>query len=115
MSTVPAIVFASSLKVHCMTEYQATPADRAADSIGELLPDRAARGERARAAPRQGIDPAAASGVGGNPPARQQTGLLKPMQRGIDRALGQIEGLVTPAFDRLDHRVAVRRARRQGR
>ena len=77
------------------------------------MPDGAVSGERVLASPGQRVDPPPSPGRGGYPATGKQAGLLKTVQRRIDRALGKIERLSTLASDFLDHRVAVRRARRE--
>jgi hypothetical protein len=74
-----------------------------------LLPGRAPFDQRPGAGSGQGIDPPLPSVVGGGPSALEQAGLLKPMQRGVDRALGQIERAATAPFDLFDDRVTMRR------
>src|SRR5215472_6129738 len=88
-------------------------AEQAANRRGKLLPDGALLGERAGSACSQGINAPVPSGLRGNPPARQQTGLLETMQRRIDGALGEVEGLTTATANFLNDRVAVRRPRGQ--
>src|SRR5262249_22053438 len=87
--------------------------EETANRIGKLLPDCSPLGESALAASGQCVDPTPPSGLGDYPATGKQACLLKTMQRGVDRSLREIERLAAPAPDFLDHRVAVRRPRRQ--
>jgi len=61
----------------------------------------------------QCINPTPSSGLGGHPATGKPPRLLETMQRGVDRPFREIERLAAPAPDFLDHRVAMRRARRE--
>src|SRR5579863_6297784 len=87
--------------------------EKTGDRLRELLPTGAALGKRALPASGQGIDAAFSAGLSDHPFAREQSRLLKPMQGRIDCSLRQIEGLAALLPDNLDHRIAVRRTRRQ--
>jgi len=86
--------------------------EETANGIGKLLPDGTPLGQRALAASGQCIDPPPSPGFGGHPATDKQARFLKPMQRGVDRSLREIERLAALAPDFLDHCITVRRPRR---
>src|SRR5262249_22668127 len=90
-------------------------AKQAAYRGGKLIPYGPPLGKRPVSASGQGIDASAPSGIGGDPPAGQQAGLLEAVQRRIDCAFGKVECLIAPAANFLDDRVAMRRAGGQSR
>src|SRR5512133_3962604 len=78
--------------------------------MGERLPLVAFAGELAAAALGQLVDPAAPSSRA-RPFARKQARSLEPVESGIDRALGEVEGAVALCAQLLDDAVAVQRSR----
>ena len=89
---------------------RAPPASPARTSSSSTLP-RQLRGASAR----QAIHAAAASAVALRPPALQQATALEPVERRVDRSLGEVERTVAPRANGVHDRVAVRRAALQRR
>src|SRR5215469_16905749 len=87
--------------------------EQAANRIGKALPNRPLVGKRAGSTLCQRVDAPLPSRLRRCPMAGEQTGLLEPMERRVNRPLRQLEGAAAAALDLLDHRIAMRRPARQ--